>query len=152
MQSTIHPARSLSANNLAITESVEKERGVPARLVLIADDDADLCDLYRRFFSRHGWEVQLSQDGVECLGKLRDGLPGFLIVDLQLRWGGADGLLEVMRDDPCLASVPVVLTSTTALPETFPELTLPPVVQVLEKPFSLATLLHEAEGFSQQAK
>ncbi len=120
--------------------------------VLIADADADLCDLYRRFFSRHGWQVQLSRDGVECLGRLRDGSPGFLILDLQLKWGGADGLLEIMRDDPCLASVPVVLTSTTAQPETFPQLTLSPVVQVLEKPFSFSALLREAQGFAMQAK
>ena len=120
--------------------------------VLIADADADLSDLYRRFFSRHGWQVQLSRDALECLGKLRDGLPGFLILDLQLAWGGADGLLEMMREDPRLASVPVVLTSTTASPETFSDLTAPPVVQVLEKPFSLSALLHEAEGFPLEMK
>ncbi len=113
--------------------------------VLVADADSDLCDLYRLFFSRHGWQVRSSGGGVECLAQLRQASPRFLILDMQLLWGGADGLLEVMRDDPELASVPVVLTSTAAFPESLSGQASPPVVQALGKPFSLTALLEELE-------
>jgi two-component system phosphate regulon response regulator PhoB len=112
-----------------------------APAVLIADADSDLCDLYRRFFSRHGWQVRTSAGGLECLAQLRQALPQLLILDWHLPWGGADGLLAVMRDDPGLARVPVILTSTEASPEVLPKVVSSPVVQALEKPFSLTVLL-----------
>jgi hypothetical protein len=46
-----------------------------------------------------------------------------------------------MRDDPSLARVPVILTSTEASPEAVSGLVSPPVVQALWKPFSLTALL-----------
>jgi hypothetical protein len=64
-----------------------------------------------------------------------------LILDLHLPWGGADGVLAVMRDDPGLAGVPVILTSTEASPESLSRLVSPPVVQALWKPFPLSALL-----------
>jgi CheY-like chemotaxis protein len=111
--------------------------------VLIADGDQDLCDLYRELFAHYGWEVHVSGGGLECLTQLRQCLPQLLILDLQLLWGGADGLLAVMRDDPRFARIPVVLTLSEASPEAFSGLglVLPPVVRALWKPFSLTSLL-----------
>lgn len=116
--------------------------------VLVADADSDLCDLYRRFFAKNGWQVQLSDGGVDCLAQLRRSPPGLLILDWQLLWGGADGVLDVMREDGRLSSIPVVLTFTNAPRETLSELTAAPVVQALEKPFSLTALL---QGFGRIA-
>jgi CheY-like chemotaxis protein len=109
--------------------------------VHIADADGELCDLYRRFFRHHGWQVQTAAGGLECLAQLREGSPNLLILDSQLPWGGADGVLAVMRDDPGLARVPVVLTSTGACPEFDAGLASPPVIHALWKPFSLTALL-----------
>jgi hypothetical protein len=64
-----------------------------------------------------------------------------LILDLHLPWGGADGLLAVMRDDLRLARIPVILTSTEPLAERLSHLVSPPVVRALWKPFSLTALL-----------
>jgi CheY-like chemotaxis protein len=110
-------------------------------VVLIADADRHDCDLYQWFFSYHGWHVQTSGGGLECLAKLRQGAPRLLILDVQLPWGGADGLLAVMRAEPNLAHVPVVLTSTEAADESVSGLVVPPVVRALSKPFPLTTLL-----------
>jgi DNA-binding NtrC family response regulator len=109
--------------------------------VVIADADRDQCDLYRQFFSYHSYQVHTSGGGFECLAQLRQFSPHLLILDLRLPWGGADGVLAVMRDDFCLARVPVVLTSTEASPEALSGLVSPPVVQALWKPFSLTALL-----------
>ncbi len=112
-----------------------------APAVFIADADPELCDLYRRFFAHHGWRVQTCEGGLECLSQLRQDTPHLLILDLELRWGGADGLLAVMRHDPRLSRVPVILTSTEASPEALSGLVSPPVVQALGKPFSLTALI-----------
>jgi DNA-binding response OmpR family regulator len=109
--------------------------------VVVAHADRDLCDLYRGFLSHHGWQVRTSGTGLECLAQLRQSLPHFLVLDMHLPWGGADGLLAVMRDDPGFARVPVILTSTRTSPEAVSRLASPPVVQTLWKPFSLSALL-----------
>ena len=112
-----------------------------APVVLIADSDRVLCTLYERFLSRNGWQVRTSGAGLACLAQMRQAAPRVLILDLHLPWGGADGLLAVMRDDPRLAHVPVILTSTDTCAQTYSDVVLPPVVQVLRKPFSLTVLL-----------
>ena len=112
---------------------------VPA--VLIADADPELCDLYRRFFSHHAWQVRVAEDGLDCWAQLRQFVPQLLILDVTLPWGGADGLHAVMRDDPDLARVPVILTSAEASPKPHSGQVWPPVVQALGKPFSLTALL-----------
>ena len=112
-----------------------------APAVLIADTDTDLCDLYRRFFSYHGWQVQTSGGGLECLAQLRRFTPDLLILDEQLPWGGADGVLGVMRDEPRFMNVPVILTFTAACSDGPSGLVSPPVVQALCKPFSFTALL-----------
>jgi DNA-binding response OmpR family regulator len=88
-----------------------------APAVVIADADLDLCDLYRRFFSHHGWQVRTSGEALACLVQLRQSSPQLLILDLHLPWGGADGLLAVMRDHRRLSRVPVILTCTEASSE-----------------------------------
>jgi CheY-like chemotaxis protein len=111
------------------------------RGLLIAETDRDLCDLYDRLFTHHGWQVRTSNGALDCLTQLRQHLPQLLILDGQLPWGGAEGLLAVMRDDPSLARIPVILTTTEAAPEAESGSAPPPVVQTLWKPFSLAVLL-----------
>jgi DNA-binding NtrC family response regulator len=113
-----------------------------AATVHIADADRELCDLYGRYFSHHGWQVQTSGGGLECLAQLRQSLPSLLILDLHIPWGGADGVLAVMRNDPVLAGVPVVLTSSESSADTLSRLASPPVVRTLEKPYSLTSLLN----------
>jgi DNA-binding NtrC family response regulator len=109
--------------------------------VLIADADQELCDLYRRFFSHHRWQVRTSRGGLECLTQLLQSSPQLLILDHQLPWGGVDGVLAVMRDDPDLRRVPVILTSTEGFAALLPSVVSPPVVRALCKPFSLTALL-----------
>jgi DNA-binding response OmpR family regulator len=108
--------------------------------VHIADANRHLCDLYRQFFSHHGWQVQISAGGLECLDQLRQSSPVLLILDWHLPWGGADGLLAVMREDPQLARIPVILTTSEATPEASSGGIGSRVVRVIRKPFSLATL------------
>jgi len=64
-----------------------------------------------------------------------------------LPWGGADGVLDHMRRDPCLRYVPVVLISDEVQAEAFarllpPVVDLRPVVDRLARPFPLILLLN----------
>lgn len=121
-------------------------------LLLIADADPDLLDLQRRFLSDHGYQVEIAADGLACLVQLRRHWPDVLIVDRDLPWGGADGVIARMRENTDVPSVPVVLLSTSACANR--DLLLPPVVQCLMKPFRLKALVQaiaSAEAKSQEA-
>jgi DNA-binding NtrC family response regulator len=109
--------------------------------VLIAEGDELTLDAMQRYLLLRGYEIETATGGVECLEKLRRNTGGVLILDLELTWGGGDGVLSVMRDDPVLASMPVILTSIQSRAELWFETISPPITQILFKPFSLESLL-----------
>ena len=45
------------------------------RTLLIADGDAELCDVYRRFLTGLGYDVETSSDGLGCVRKLHEMTP-----------------------------------------------------------------------------
>jgi DNA-binding response OmpR family regulator len=109
--------------------------------VLIAEADADLRAIYQRFFAYQRWQVQTAGGGLECLAKLRQSPPELLVLDWELPWGGGEGVLALMRDDPRLRRVPVLLTSVLTSPQALAGLVTPPVMHALRKPFPLGALL-----------
>lgn len=109
--------------------------------VLIADGDAELCDLHRRFLSERGYQVEAAFDGLDCLTKLRQQTPAALVLDLELRWGGGDGVLDWIREEGSMRGIPVILTATAAYPQGIAEFNDSPVVVFLPKPFALTALL-----------
>jgi CheY-like chemotaxis protein len=111
--------------------------------MLVADGDAELCDLYRRFSTERGYEVETTSDGLDCVRKLRQVTPAVLVLDLELRWGGGDGVLGWLREEPQFLPRRVVLTSAEASAHNFDRLASPPVVKTLTKPFPLSALLDD---------
>jgi DNA-binding NtrC family response regulator len=110
-------------------------------ILLIAEGDAELCDLYRRFLGAHGYEVETASNGLDCLGKLRRVRPAALVLDLELRWGGGDGVLAWLREESAMSGVAVVLTATAGSLPNLAAAVRPPVVRFLPKPFALTALL-----------
>lgn len=109
--------------------------------VLFADADRELCDIYGELLEPYDYRVEMAGNGVECMTKLRQLRPDLLVLDLDLPWGGGDGVLAVMRKDPRLALIPVVLTATGASQALDRLLATRLVVQLLTKPFQLSALL-----------
>ena len=109
--------------------------------LLIADRDAELCEVLRRFLTERGYEVETSTDGLDCLAKLRQVTPAVLVLDLELLWGGGDGVLAWLREEPQFLPSRVVLTSAEASAHILDSLASPPVVKTLTKPFPLSALL-----------
>ena len=95
--------------------------------------------------SSYGFRVETADDAIECLGKLRHFVPDLLILELELPWGGGDGVLRVMRDDRRLLPARVVLTSAVASESELDALAPPSAVRTLAKPFQLSALFERAE-------
>ncbi|HLW64667.1 MAG TPA: response regulator [Gemmataceae bacterium] len=109
--------------------------------VLMADPDADLCDLYQIFLSDYGYEVETAADGLECVEKLRYLEPKLILLDTGLTWGGADGVLAWLRKERWLSPIPVIVTANSGNPSTVACDNDPPVIACLLKPFSADDLL-----------
>jgi DNA-binding response OmpR family regulator len=109
--------------------------------LLIGDDDAELRDLFRIYITGRGYDVETASDGLDCLAKLRRATPAAVVLDLELRWGGGDGVLAWLREERAAPRVPVILTATGGSSPDAAKGKEPPVVQVLPKPFKLTALL-----------
>jgi DNA-binding NtrC family response regulator len=114
--------------------------------LLIADGDAGLCDLYRQFLTKRGFEVETSSNGLDCLRKLCQVKPAMLVLDLELRWGGGDGILAWLRQENPAHGIPVILTARAGFPQAFVSFIEPPVVDYLPKPFALTALLEKVRS------
>jgi DNA-binding response OmpR family regulator len=113
--------------------------------LLVADGDAALCAAYQRFLGERGYEVEIASDGLDCVKKLGRVRPAVLVLDLELHWGGGDGVLAWLREEGAAAGVPVVLTAAASDSPMVANFE-PPVVTFLPKPFALTTLLESVRA------
>ena len=112
--------------------------------LLLADSDESILKRCEKGCSNNGITLRTAKGGVECLAELRRSPPDVLVLDVDLPWGGGDGVLEVMCDDDSLARIPVVLLDRNAAgcggPGRFPA----NVVGRLVKPLDVPALLDSA--------
>ena len=77
--------------------------------LMVADADEGMLERCERYSSLNGIALRTASGGVECLAELRRSPPDVLVLDMDLPWGGGDGVLSIMREDDSLARIPVVL-------------------------------------------
>jgi CheY-like chemotaxis protein len=80
--------------------------------VLLADLDESLPEMYREPLFREGFELVTAVNGLECLDRLRECVPDVLVLEPRILWGGGDGVLAMMGEDPDLAIIPVMVLTT----------------------------------------
>ena len=74
---------------------------MPAR-ILLADADRRLTEIYREHLEDLGLAVRTAADGVQCVNLLRDFRPNLLLLGTSLPWGGCEGVLDVIKEEPDL--------------------------------------------------
>jgi two-component system, NtrC family, response regulator HydG len=62
--------------------------------ILVIEDDLDICQLLRRFLSKHGYEVFMAHNGKQGISIATDNKPDLILCDFRL--GDLDGF-EVLR-------------------------------------------------------
>lgn len=77
--------------------------------ILIADRDEFLVATYRDHLTRQGAVVSSATTGLACIARLRDFAPDVLVMDPSLLWGGGDGVLAVMHEEPQIRPAAVLL-------------------------------------------
>lgn len=106
-----------------------------------AETDADLRDAYNRLGSARGFRVETSADGFECLRRVGADVPDVLVVNLDIPWGGGDGVLACLRDSSSIpASRPVFVTGDDS-PEDLSRRSGIPTDNCFQKPYRVSDLL-----------
>ncbi len=68
--------------------------------ILIADRDEFLLATYREHLGKHGAIVATATTGLACMERLRDFAPDILVLDPSILWGGGEGVLALMHEEP----------------------------------------------------
>jgi chemosensory pili system protein ChpA (sensor histidine kinase/response regulator) len=80
--------------------------------VLWADDSISVRKLAGIFLSAEGWTAETATDGLDALTKLRQGRFQVLVTDLEMPRMHGYELLQEIRADPALRSLPVIVCSS----------------------------------------
>lgn len=117
--------------------------------VLIADPDESLLAEYREH-SCDGFEVVTAPNGVECVNRLRQKAPDVLVLEPKINWGGGDGVLAMMHEVLDLATVPVMLL-TSSSDSVLDLVSRFPICDYHHKPLSADQLVKRLHAFLEQS-
>jgi CheY-like chemotaxis protein len=112
-----------------------------AKRVLVVDDDADVREALRIVLEEAGYEMRSASNGLEALDLLaqQTPLPDAVILDLGMPVLDGARVYQVMRSNPALAGIPVIVS--TSSPARAPEGAL-----VLPKPVMVERFLETLAG------
>jgi DNA-binding NtrC family response regulator len=114
-------------------------------VIVVADDNADMRQYLRRLLGGR-YEVHGVPDGRHALDTMRLLRPALLLADVMMPQLDGFGLLRTVREDPALASIPVILLSARAGEESRVEGLQAGADDYLVKPFSARELLARIEA------
>jgi len=130
------------------TPAVVEER--PARLVLLADDNAANVDTMSTYLRAKGFRVEAVGDGLAAVAAARELRPDAIVMDVQMP--GLDGLSAIgrIRSDPAGGSVPIIAVTALAMRGDRDRCLAAGASEYLAKPVSLRGLVHALEALLQR--
>ncbi|OBK48533.1 SpoIIE family protein phosphatase [Mycobacterium sp. 1081908.1] len=117
----------------AVADPVASRDG-QRRLVLVADDNADMRAHLERVLSPH-WQTVLVADGQSALAAARELRPDAIVTDIMMPGLSGFDLVAAIRADPALAATPVLMLSARAGAEALDEGFAAGADDYLPKPF-----------------
>ena len=81
-------------------------------MILLIDDDQDIRETLTETLLLEGYEVTAASDGQEALNFMNNGLrPSLILLDLMMPRMNGWKFLEVVKDEPEYAAIPVVVST-----------------------------------------
>lgn len=85
--------------------------------VLYAGENVHVLLSLRSYLRDEHHDLKVVSNGLGCISNLRNEAPDVLVMEQRLLWGGSEGVLTLMREEPSIPPIPVLL-----LPESRTEL------------------------------
>jgi len=83
--------------------------GLPARKVLLVDDEDSLRKVIRELLERDGYVVAEARDGAQALDQIDRVGPDIIVLDLNMPGLDGYGVLSHLRSRPATADIPVIV-------------------------------------------
>jgi CheY-like chemotaxis protein len=118
--------------------------------VLVVDDDPDIRTLLQIALERDGHAVEVAEGGTDGLAALREGGRGRPVVILDVQMPDLDGwqVLAMIREDPDLRDLPVILCTVRAAGADLTRGWLAGCDAYLPKPFDIADMASEVAALA----
>lgn len=94
-----------------------EEKKDAKKTVVVVDDDLLLSELYQTLLRQEGAEAFVAHDGEEGVALVRDKKPGAVILDIRMPKLDGIEVLKIIKQDPELKSIPVLLVTNYDLAE-----------------------------------
>ena len=115
-------------------------------VVLVADDDVDICDMLGMKLRQSNYEVHTALDGLQTLEMIRSVRPNLVILDIMMPFKSGMDVLREMRSDPAIADIPVILMTASRQEKDVESGFALGVVDYINKPFNLKDLVLLAQS------
>jgi CheY-like chemotaxis protein len=111
--------------------------------ILIVEDKANSRELLRTVLEQQGYAVEEAQDGEQALTMIQEQPPDLVLMDLHLPRRDGYGVLQEIRGNPKLASLPVVAVTANAMPGDQDRVLAAGFTGYIAKPVALSQLREE---------
>jgi DNA-binding NtrC family response regulator len=113
--------------------------------ILIVDDEANLRKTLAEILSARGYSVLEADDGASAVELLRDATPDLIFSDWKMPHMGGGKLLQYLRGEPRLASIPVIVITAFGSSHSAIEAVRLGAYDFVTKPFDLDEIVLTAE-------
>jgi DNA-binding NtrC family response regulator len=121
------------------------DRAVGLPLVLVVDDDPDLCDALADMLRERGYRVSLAHDGREAAAHLRDRVFKVVLIDMRLPDGDGSQVFHLVREANPHARTVLITGHRAELEASVRDLLEHGADAVCYKPFDIPALLATLE-------
>ncbi len=111
------------------------------RSVMVVDDDVSIRALLENRFRPTGVRIFLAAEGEQALAMMKTNRPNLVILDRKMPTGDGFSVLQKMREDSALASVPVILLTACNQAEDVLTAKDKDIVDYIVKPFNASEVV-----------
>lgn len=80
-------------------------------VIVVADDDRDICELIKMQLARHGFEVFITDNGETAMNLIVEHKPAVALLDIMMPKLSGLEVARQIRDNPTLSNVRIMLIS-----------------------------------------
>ena len=116
------------------------------QLILVVDDDPMNLRMAEFILERQGYIVCKFESGMECLTYLKVHRPDLILLDIEMPIMNGIRTLEIIRNTPEWADIPVMFLTAAADPSTVVEAGSLGIVDYVKKPFMPEELIKRVKS------
>jgi two-component system, OmpR family, alkaline phosphatase synthesis response regulator PhoP len=119
--------------------------------ILLCDDEIHIVRAAEFKLKKAGYDVQVTQDGLDAWNAIQERRPDLLITDFQMPRMDGVALIEKVRDNPATADLPIFMLTAKGFELSHEDLVGKwNVKEVIAKPFSPRELLQKVDAVFQE--